>query len=186
LVTIQTGVSALKAPKGVSPGLAANLAYSLSGTEGSNPSLSASFIRYSSGNSKASAGSIMSGAAEQFEGGCLCGAIRFTATGRPKGIYWCHCQSCRRHTGAPVSVFVAFEPNAYTVTKGEITKFDSTPGKTRRGFCTRCGSTLTCETLPRIKETHFHVGAFDQPTSLQPTRHYFSNERLPWLHTGDR
>lgn len=67
----------------------------------------------------------MSGATEQFEGGCLCGAVRFTANGRPKGIYWCHCQSCRKHTGAPVSVFVAFEPKAYKVIKGEITKFDS-------------------------------------------------------------
>ena len=67
----------------------------------------------------------MSVATKEFEGGCLCGAVRFTATGEPVGVYWCHCQSCRRHTGAPVSVFVAFEPRAYTVTKGEITKFDS-------------------------------------------------------------
>ncbi|MGO9602332.1 MAG: GFA family protein [Candidatus Binataceae bacterium] len=127
----------------------------------------------------------MSGAAEQFEGGCLCGAIRFIATGRPIGVYWCHCESCRKHTGAPASVFVAFKREAYTVTKGEITKFDSTPGQTRRGFCARCGSTLTCETLPQLTETHFHVGAFDQAALLQPTKHYFSEERLPWLHTGD-
>ena len=65
----------------------------------------------------------MSGTTDQCEGGCLCGAIRFIATGQPKGVYWCHCQSCRRHSGAPVSVFVAFEHAAYTVTKGEITKF---------------------------------------------------------------
>ena len=77
---------------------------------------------------------IMSGTVEQFEGGCLCGAVRFIATGQPKGVYWCHCQSCRKHTGAPVSVFVAFEREAYTVTNGEITKFDSSPGKTRRGL----------------------------------------------------
>ena len=38
--------------------------------------------------------------------------------------------------------------------KGEISKFDSTPGKTRRGFCARCGSTLTCEGLPGPTETH--------------------------------
>jgi hypothetical protein len=120
-----------------------------------------------------------------YEGGCLCGAVRFVATGKPKGVYWCHCQSCRRHTGAPVSVFVAFEREAYKVIKGEITKFDSTPGKTRRGFCARCGSTLTCEALPEIKETHFHVGAFDEAAALQPTRHYFSEERLPWLHTPE-
>ena len=127
----------------------------------------------------------MSGTKEQFEGGCLCGAVRFVATGRPVGVYWCHCESCRRHTGAPVSVFVALEPKAYTVTKGAITKFDSTPGKTRRGFCARCGSTLTCESLPDITLTHFHVGAFDQAALLQPTKHYFSEERLPWLHVVD-
>jgi hypothetical protein len=66
----------------------------------------------------------MSSATEQLEGGCLCGAVRFVATGQPKGIYWCHCQSCRRHTGAPVVVLVVFDRGAYTVAKGEITKFD--------------------------------------------------------------
>jgi hypothetical protein len=87
----------------------------------------------------------MTGTIDQFEGGCLCGAVRFTVTGQPKGVYWCHCQSCRKHSGAPASVFVAFERSAYTITQGEITKFDSTPGRTLRGFCARCGSTLTCE-----------------------------------------
>src|SRR6202521_6129092 len=60
----------------------------------------------------------MSDTTEQFEGGCLCGAIRFVATGQPKAIYWCHCQSCRSHTGAPVSVFALFDGKDYTVTKG--------------------------------------------------------------------
>jgi hypothetical protein len=46
---------------------------------------------------------------DQFEGGRICGAVRFAATGQPKWVAWCHCQSCRRHSGAPVSVFVAFE-----------------------------------------------------------------------------
>jgi len=127
----------------------------------------------------------MSGMKEQFEGGCLCGAVRFIATGPPIGVYWCHCESCRRHTGAPASVFVAFKREAYTIAKGEITKLDSTPGQTRRGFCARCGSTLTCETLPQLRETHFHVGAFNQAALLQPAKQYFSEERLPWLHMGD-
>jgi len=82
-------------------------------------------------------------------------------------------------------VFVAFELAAYTVTKGEITKFDSSPGRTRRGFCAKCGSTLTCESLRLSTETHFHIGAFDRAAELQPTRHVFPEERLPWLHTGD-
>ena len=120
---------------------------------------------------------------DQFEGGCLCSAVRFVATGQPKSVAWCHCQSCRKHSGAPVSVFVAFERRAYTVTQGEITKFSSSPGRLR-GFCARCGSTLTCES-ERSTETHFHIGAFVQAARLQPTRHIFPEERLPWLHLAD-
>jgi hypothetical protein len=119
---------------------------------------------------------------EQFEGGCLCGAVRFVATGQPKCGERCHCQSGPRHGGAPVSVFAAYERSAYVVTKGEIAKFNSSPG-TRRGFCAKCGSTLTCES-ERRPETHFHIGAFDQADRLQPTRHIFTEERLPWLHLG--
>ena len=99
------------------------------------------------------------------------------ATGHPKWVAWCHCQSCRRDSGAPVSVLAAFALADYVVTKGEITKFG-----VQRGFCTRCGSTLTCESdrlLPT--ETHFHVGASDQAARLWPTSHIFPEERLPWL-----
>ena len=117
---------------------------------------------------------------EQFEGGCLCGAVRFVATGQPKWVSWCHCESCRRHSGAPVSVFVAFERSAYTATKGELTKFNSSPDRWR-GFCARCGSTLTCESECST-ETHFHVGAFDRAALFQATRHIFPEERFPWLH----
>lgn len=127
----------------------------------------------------------MGDATERFEGGCLCGAVRFVATGRPNGVAWCHCESCRKHSGAPVSVFVAFERTAYTVTKGEIAKFESTPGRTTRGFCARCGSTLTCETVGLPTLTDFHIGAFDHAELFSPTRHIFPEERLPWLHLAD-
>lgn len=118
---------------------------------------------------------------EHIEGGCLCGAVRFVATGSPTSIFWCHCQSCRRHSGAPVSVFVGFEHSAYRMTKGEIAKFTASTG-TVRGFCRTCGSTLTCESGRLPSEAHFHIGAFDTPARLEPTMHLFRNEQLPWLH----
>ena len=120
---------------------------------------------------------------DRIEGGCLCGAVRFVATGKPINVSWCHCQSCRRHSGAPVSVFVAFSSDAYTVTKGEIKKFNSSPGRWR-GFCARCGSTLTCEG-ESSSEIHLHIGAFDEAAQLKPTRHIFPEERLPWLHLAE-
>jgi len=125
----------------------------------------------------------LGGMSDQFEGSCLCGAVRFVASGQPESVVWCHCESCRKHSGAPVSVFVAFRRDAYAVTEGQITRFNSSPGRWR-GFCARCGSTLTCEG-ERSNEIHFHIGAFRDAAQLQPTRHIFPEERLPWLHLGD-
>ncbi len=41
---------------------------------------------------------------EGYLGRCLCGAVEFEAQGAPKWVCWCHCESCRRHSGAPASV----------------------------------------------------------------------------------
>jgi hypothetical protein len=70
------------------------------------------------------------------------------------------------------------------MTKGEIMKFNSSPG-VQRGFCVRCGSTLTCENERFPSEAHYHVGTFDRAGELKPTGHIFAEERVPWLHVVD-
>ena len=122
---------------------------------------------------------------EQYDGRCLCGAVKFRAVGAPKWVLWCHCESCRRHSGAPASVFVSFADDAMTMTSGEITKFTSSPG-VERGFCSRCGSTLTCSNVKLPGETHFHIGAFDRAAELTPTGELFAGERLPWFNNRSR
>ena len=42
--------------------------------------------------------------------GCMCGAVRYEAVGEPMTVAYCHCASCRRHTGAPVVAFVDIDP----------------------------------------------------------------------------
>lgn len=116
---------------------------------------------------------------DAFEGRCLCGDVRFAALGKPKWVLWCHCNSCRRHSGAPASVFVSFPDDAVSLTQGSIAKYISSPG-VERGFCSRCGSTLTCSNVKLPNETHFHIGAFERAAELTPTGEFFSEERLPW------
>lgn len=115
------------------------------------------------------------------EGGCLCGAVRFTAEGAPKWTSYCHCRSCRRHTGAPVSAYAGFERDKVRFTRDAPAYFASTPG-VRRGFCSHCGSTLTYEGDRWPSELHLHIGAFDDPATLAPAGQAFAEERLPWLH----
>ncbi|HWA61794.1 MAG TPA: GFA family protein [Caulobacteraceae bacterium] len=115
------------------------------------------------------------------DGGCLCGAVRFHLEGPPKWTAWCHCASCRRHTGAPASAYAGFERSQVTFTRGEPAWYASSPG-VRRGFCAACGSTLAYEGDRWPTETHFHVGALDDPEAAPPAGHAFAEERLSWLH----
>ena len=113
------------------------------------------------------------------EGGCMCGAVRFALRGAPYQIDYCHCASCRKHTGAPVSVFLDCKGDAVEFTQGERALYESSPG-VMRGFCAACGSTLTYE---KNGEVHIHVGAMDRPQDFPPAgAHSFPEERLPWLH----
>lgn len=72
---------------------------------------------------------------EIYEGRCLCGDIHFKATGKPKWVLWCHCQSCRRHSGAPASVFVAFADDAVSLTSGMIAKMNPRPASSAAFLC---------------------------------------------------
>jgi len=38
----------------------------------------------------------------KMEGGCLCGAIRYSISGFPISAEYCHCRMCQKGTGAVV------------------------------------------------------------------------------------
>jgi hypothetical protein len=118
------------------------------------------------------------------EGSCLCGDVRFSVDGPPKWTSYCHCRSCRRHTGAPVSAYAGFDASQVRFSGRELSLFVSSPG-VRRGFCGRCGSTLTYEGDRWPGEIHLHAGAFDEPEKLAPTGHAFREEQLSWVRFAD-
>ena len=117
-------------------------------------------------------------------GRCLCGAVRFSAEGRRIWVAHCHCESCRRATGAPITTYVGFKSESFAFTAGEPLAFESSPGVTRR-FCGRCGTPLTYEAEHSLGETHVHVSTLDRPEDFQPESHIFHEERIDWMETDD-
>jgi hypothetical protein len=84
--------------------------------------------------------------ATTYHGGCFCGAVQLTVTGEPAGMGYCHCESCRRWSAAPVNAFTLWEPDAVRVTRGaeQVGTFNKTP-RSHRKWCKTCGGHLFTE-----------------------------------------
>ena len=121
-------------------------------------------------------------------GGCLCGAVRYRATGAPFWVGHCHCLSCRRHTGAPLVTFVGFKKDQVAFTEGERQIYESSPG-VGRAFCGRCGTPLTWEGESHLSGrgpiVEFHISTLDDPGAFRPSNHVFYPERIAWFDVAD-
>ena len=126
----------------------------------------------------------MSKTVEKHLGRCLCGAIAFEVVGAPLWVGHCHCQSCRRNTGAAVATFVGLAADQFRYGQGTPRVFASSPG-VRRGFCADCGTPLTYQADQYPGEVHVYVSTFDHPHAFPPQLHVFVSEAIPWLHLDD-
>ncbi|OWQ90388.1 aldehyde-activating protein [Roseateles aquatilis] len=104
-------------------------------------------------------------------GGCLCGDIRFVATGRPYRVGVCHCLDCRKHHGALFHASAIFPRESVTIT-GEPRDYAG------RCFCPRCGSSVFS---PTGDEVEVNLGALDAPDQFMPTYELWTIRREAWL-----
>ncbi len=117
-------------------------------------------------------------------GGCLCGAVRFRVSGPPAWVAHCHCQSCRRASGAAFLTWAGYTGETWRLTQGDPVRFESSPGAWRR-FCPACGTPLTYEGAYCPGEIHVTIGSLDEPGDFTPSAHVFTEEQIAWLHIAD-
>jgi hypothetical protein len=108
---------------------------------------------------------------ERLTGSCLCGDVRFTATGAPLRVGLCHCLDCRKHGGSLFHAFAVFPESAVAV-EGDPCTYKG------RSFCPRCGSSIYGRTG---NEVEISVGSLDAPNQLVPTYELWTVRRESWL-----
>ena len=116
-------------------------------------------------------------------GGCLCGAVRYEATGTPQLSAICHCRMCQRASGGPFMALVFMPSDTVRVTRGEPRVYPSSPTSNRH-FCDRCGSPLFFERHTR-SSTAITVGSLDDPTAFRPQMHVCAESAMAWLDIRD-
>lgn len=113
-------------------------------------------------------------------GGCLCGAVRYRVSGAPQSTSLCHCNSCRRSTGGPSLAWAIFPEKDVEITDGELAVHSSSPG-VERGFCARCGTSLTYRRADRPGLFDVTTASLDDPEAFPPTKEIWVEERLNWI-----
>ncbi|WP_134015955.1 GFA family protein [Litoreibacter halocynthiae] len=108
---------------------------------------------------------------DRLAGGCLCGKVRFVASGRPYRVGICHCLDCRKHHGALFYAAAVF-PQAAVQIHGETREYE------QRFFCPQCGSSVFARSADEVE---LHLGALDAPDQLRPTYECWTVRREAWL-----
>lgn len=108
---------------------------------------------------------------EPVTGGCLCGAVRLVARGRPDRVGICHCLDCRKHHGALFYAAAIF-PAAAVDIAGVTTSYRG------RHFCPKCGSSVFARSGDAVE---VHLGALDGTDQLQPSYECWTLRREAWL-----
>lgn len=119
-----------------------------------------------------------------YQGGCQCGAVRYEVSGEPQHVALCHCNDCRKSSGAPMVAWAAFTDSQFELVQGEPVTFNSS-GSAIRSFCSICGSGLyyrNAEFLPGIVD--IQSATLDDPDAFPPSAHIQVAERLGWMETA--
>ena len=119
---------------------------------------------------------------QALRGGCLCGATRFEIRGdsaRAARAVFCHCESCRRVSGAPVMIWLEVAPPDFSLLAGRLRQIRTSPN-VRRGFCPRCNSQISYDArIFGVVDFGVAAGALDRPQAAKPECHVWASKRLP-------
>jgi hypothetical protein len=119
------------------------------------------------------------------EGGCLCGAVRYRASGEPSRTVVCHCRFCQRCTGSAFAIWPTFA-QAQVQTRGDLSAYEHRSDESGRWirlfFCALCGTTLTSAFEKGAGEVAILGGTFDDTSWItRIDRHVWTRSRQHWL-----
>ena len=114
-----------------------------------------------------------------YEGGCLCGQVRYKAEGEPYNQTICHCTMCRKASGSASVAWVSFKNSEVSI--GRKVRWFRSSGKAERGFCPTCGGCMFFRPLD-VDEIDISTATLDNPElpELHPKDHLHLGTRISW------
>ena len=119
-----------------------------------------------------------------FEGGCLCGAVRFQSKSDPQVVGHCYCVDCRKTSGTGHCTHIGVPADGFSVT-GEVRFFDKpadSGNMVRRGFCPTCGSAVYSTNSAMDGLVFPRASSLDDPNVITPGLIVYASRAAAWDH----
>ena len=116
-------------------------------------------------------------------GSCLCGAVRYEITGRPRTVTYCHCEQCRKTSGHFVAATAALHENLTMVDDSGLQWYKSSD-IADRGFCNVCGSSVFWRPS-HGRYMAIMAGTLDTPTGLRSRMHIYTADASDYYEITD-
>lgn len=120
------------------------------------------------------------------DGGCLCGKVRYTATGEPAMVAVCHCKNCQKQAGTAFALVVGVPKSAMSI-QGNVKTFhdrSDSGNAVDRNFCPECGSPITSDLAAMPDLTFIKAGTLDDTSWLRPAVECYRDSAQPWVKLG--
>lgn len=122
------------------------------------------------------------------EGGCKCGAVRYTldVEAMPP-IYCCHCLTCQSWSGSAFSEQAVVPEDAITIS-GPVVDFRLTNpsgAESHQRACGTCHSRIYNTNSARPGMAVVRAGTLDDSQTLVPKAHIWVKRKQPWIEIAE-
>ena len=121
------------------------------------------------------------------KGSCLCGAVKYEASGEAKRFLHCHCSRCRKATGTGHASNLFLQPGTLRWLSGEdqVRSFKLPAAKRfTNSFCANCGSRVPRQAAG-TDIVLIPAGSLDDEAPIAPQARIFTSSRANWSCGGD-
>jgi hypothetical protein len=118
---------------------------------------------------------------QSLAGSCLCGAVRYTATGEAQRFYHCHCSRCRKASGTGHASNLFLQGTLAWDSGEELIRSYQPPAARRftNAFCEVCGARVP-RFIEQMGMVFIPAGSLDDEPDIGPQARIFQGSRAAW------
>ena len=125
----------------------------------------------------------------KYEGGCICGEIKFTVKldEKPR-VFNCHCIDCRKKIGGIISI-IQLRENAVDIDKSKLGTYEHSGGsgnKIKKFFCKKCAAPILTY-VSKWDKFYLYAGMLDDVSILKSAYNiFYEDSHFPFMEISER